>query len=127
MPFLNPFFVLKTGLKNIMPLIQLRLWIKSGKSYRIPYFVEEDRRLLLAIKWLIVSSQERSENRMAERLANEIMDSFLYKGLAVKKKLDLYEVASSNRPFITFLPWDRSFNKNKFIKKNVKKIIKRVN
>lgn len=123
MPFLNPFYIFKISLNNIMPLIQLRLWIKSGKSYRIPFFISENRRVLLAAKWLVSSAQERTEKTMAERLAAEVLDGFFYRGLSVKKKLDLYEIAAVNRPFITFLPWDRGFNKNKNLRKNVKKII----
>ena len=122
MPFLNPFYVLSVSLKNIMPFVQLRLWIKSGKSYRIPFFISENRRSLLAVKWLVSSAKERGENNMADRLAAEILDGFFYRGLSVKKKLDLYEIASANRPFITFLPWDRGFKKSKVLRKNVKKI-----
>jgi small subunit ribosomal protein S7 len=122
MPFLNPFYILSVALKNIMPLIQLRLWIKSGKSYRIPFFISENRRILLAVKWLILSAQDRAEKTMFERVSAEILDGFFYRGSSIKKKLDLYEIASANRPFITFLPWDRSFNKNKNLKRNVKKI-----
>jgi small subunit ribosomal protein S7 len=126
LPYLNPISVLRIALTNILPLIELRVWIKSGKSYRIPFFVSGTRRFLLAIKWLVECARNRKERSMGDRLALEMLDAFYYKGSSVKKKIELYELAALNRPFLSFVPWDRRFKKvNLNLQKNVKKTFKK--
>ena len=55
--------------------------------------------LKLAIRWLVMFSQKRSERTMSQRLANEIMDAVNSTGSSVKKREDMHKMAEANRAF----------------------------
>jgi small subunit ribosomal protein S7 len=65
----------------------------------VPIEVRPDRRVSLAMRWLIKYSASRSEKTMKDKLAGEILDAFNNRGAAVKKREDVHKMAEANRAF----------------------------
>ena len=53
----------------MQPQLEVRSRRVGGATYQVPVEVRPDRALALAIRWLINSSRNRSENSMTERLS----------------------------------------------------------
>ncbi|GAH66603.1 unnamed protein product, partial [marine sediment metagenome] len=64
--------------------------------------VRSKRRQSLAVKWIIRAARSRSEYRMSERLANELLDASRNQGAACKKKEETHKMAEANRAFAHF-------------------------
>jgi small subunit ribosomal protein S7 len=95
----DPVAVLKKGIDNIRPHIEVRSRRVGGSSYQVPVEVSSRRGLSLAIRWLVGFSRRRKEHTMGERLAYEILDAANNTGAAVKRKEDIHKMAESNKAF----------------------------
>jgi len=71
----------------------------GGATYQIPMEVRPERRMSLALRWLVQSARQRSGKSMAEKLAAELMDASAGQGASVKKKDDTHRMAEANRAF----------------------------
>jgi small subunit ribosomal protein S7 len=65
----------------------------------VPVEIKGDRRLSLAMRWLIQSARRRPGKSMIERLANELMDAANNTGATIKKREDTHRMAEANRAF----------------------------
>ena len=74
----------------------------GGATYQVPREVRSNRRLALAIRWIINAARERSGSPMFERIAQELIEASKSQGTAVKKKEDLHRMAEANRAFVHF-------------------------
>ncbi len=90
---------LKKCLENIKPTLEVKSRRVGGSTYQVPIEVRADRRVSLAMRWLIKYSVARSEKTMTEKLAGEIVDAFNNRGAAVKKREDVHKMAEANRAF----------------------------
>ena len=90
---------LKKCLDNIKPSLEVKSRRVGGSTYQVPIEVRADRRVSLAMRWLIKYSVARSEKTMTEKLAGEILDAFNNRGAAVKKREDVHKMAEANRAF----------------------------
>ena len=91
--------VLKKSLDNIKPMLEVKSRRVGGSTYQVPIEVRPDRRVSLAMRWLIKYSAARSEKTMKDKLAGEILDAFNNRGAAVKKREDVHKMAEANRAF----------------------------
>ncbi len=91
--------VFQKAMNNVKPVLEVRPRRVGGATYQIPMEVRPRRRDALAIMWMIRASRARSEYRMAERLATELIDASKNQGTAVKKKEDTHKMAEANRAF----------------------------
>ncbi len=91
--------VLEQGVRNATPLIEVRPRRVGGATYQVPMEIREDRRMSLALRWLIQASRKRSGKTMADKLAAELMDAYSNQGGTVKKKEDTHKMAEANRAF----------------------------
>ncbi|NMC61572.1 MAG: 30S ribosomal protein S7 [SAR324 cluster bacterium] len=98
----KPLDVFHKALGNIKPVIEVRSRRVGGATYQVPTEVRSERAESLAIRWLIGSANSRSERRISERLANELLDAFNNRGLAVKKREDTHKMAEANKAFAHF-------------------------
>ena len=94
--------VFKKAVDNVKPVLEVKSRRIGGANYQVPIEVSPDRRISLAIRWLITFSKERSEKSMAEKLANEFMQAAKNEGGAVRKKLDTHKMAEANKAFAHF-------------------------
>lgn len=99
---LDPVPVFETALKNVSPTIEVRSRRVGGANYQIPVPVRGERRLSLALRWMIGAAKNKKGRPMHERLAAEIMAAAENQGDAVKKKLDVHRMADANRAFAHF-------------------------
>jgi small subunit ribosomal protein S7 len=92
----------KDALSNVMPHVEVRSRRVGGATFQIPMQIRPDRKVSLAMKWLISFSIKRNEKSMSLRLANEILAASKEEGAAVKKRQDTHKMAEANRAFSHF-------------------------
>ncbi len=95
----NPLDVFQKALNNIMPTLEVKARRVGGSTYQVPMEVRPERKQTLGLRWLINYSRARSERKMSERLAGEIMDAVNNLGAAVKKRDDTHKMAEANKAF----------------------------
>ena len=95
----DPIGVFHEALNNIKPGIEVRSRRVGGATYQVPVEVRPERAQALAIRWLITSARNRSENTMSARLSGELLDASNNRGNAVKKREDTHRMAEANRAF----------------------------
>lgn len=94
--------VWKKALTNVTPAVEVRSRRVGGATFQIPQPVRENRKLAMAMQWLIGYSRKRNEKTMSQRLANEILAAAREEGSAFKKKEDTHRMAEANRAFSHF-------------------------
>ena len=94
--------VFKKGLANVTPQVEVRSRRVGGATFQIPSEVRPERKLALAIKWMITYARKRNEKSMAQKLAGEIVSASKEEGAAFKKKEDVHKMAEANKAFSHF-------------------------
>ncbi len=89
----------REALENVKPALEVRSRRVGGSNYQVPVEVDENRKLSLALRWLVEATRSRNERRMTERLANELIDAYNNTGGAVGKKEEVHRMAEANRAF----------------------------
>ena len=92
----------KTALTNVMPHVEVRSRRVGGATFQIPQQIRPDRKIAVAMKWLIGYSRKRNEKSMAGKLAGEILAAAKEEGAAVKKRMDTHKMAEANKAFSQF-------------------------
>jgi small subunit ribosomal protein S7 len=98
----EPVDVFRKAINNAQPSIEVRSRRVGGANYQVPTEVRPDRRVALAIKWILTYSRARNEKSMALKLANELMAASVGEGSSVKKKEDVHKMAEANKAFAHF-------------------------
>ncbi|MDY7394402.1 30S ribosomal protein S7 [Aureibaculum sp. 2210JD6-5] len=94
--------VWKEALSNVMPHVEVRSRRVGGATFQIPMQIRPDRKVSMAMKWMISYSRKRNEKSMAQRLANEVLAAAKEEGAAVKKRTDVHKMAEANKAFSHF-------------------------
>ena len=92
----------KDALSNVMPHVEVRSRRVGGATFQIPSPIRSDRKISIAMKWLINFSRKRNEKSMAQKLAAEVLAAAKEEGAAVKKKVDTHKMAEANKAFSHF-------------------------
>ena len=98
----NPVEVMELALKNVGPVMEVRPRRVGGATYQVPMEVDPQRRLTLAIRWLMSATRSRSGRSFAEKLAAELMEAAENQGSAIRKKEETHKMAEANRAFSHF-------------------------
>ena len=98
----TPLEIWKEALSNVMPHVEVRSRRVGGATFQIPMQIRPDRKVSLAMKWLISFSRKRNEKSMALRLAQEVLAAVKEEGAAVKKRVDTHKMAEANKAFSHF-------------------------
>lgn len=98
----EPLELFEQAIKNTSPFLEVRPRRIGGATYQVPMEVRGDRKLALAMRWLIQSAKSKKGKPMKERLAEELMAAANNTGWAVKKKEDTHRMAEANRAFARF-------------------------
>jgi small subunit ribosomal protein S7 len=98
----NGLEIFQKAIENISPMVEVKSRRVGGATYQVPVEVRPERRVALAMRWLVEASRKRGEKSMGMRLAGEIADAFENKGTAVKKKEDTHRMAEANKAFSHF-------------------------
>jgi small subunit ribosomal protein S7 len=91
--------VLDQALENVRPMVEVKSRRVGGATYQVPVEVRADRRVTLAMRWIIDASRKRGEKSMQLKLAGELMDASENRGSAVKKREDTHRMAEANKAF----------------------------
>lgn len=95
----EPVKVFKRALDNVAPLVEVKSRRVGGSTYQVPVEVRSERRLALAMRWLIQFSRGRAGRPMDDRLAVELIEASHNRGNAVKKREDTHKMAEANKAF----------------------------
>ena len=96
---MDPNEVFMQALENVKPSLEVKARRIGGSNYQVPLEIRPERRQTLGIRWLVLYARSRSERKMFERLANEIMDAYNSTGGAFKKKEDMHRMAEANKAY----------------------------
>ncbi|WP_293874506.1 30S ribosomal protein S7 [Flavobacterium sp.] len=94
--------VWKEALTNVMPHVEVRSRRVGGATFQIPMQIRPDRKISMAMKWMILYARRRNEKSMAGKLASEILAAAKEEGAAVKKRMDTHKMAEANKAFSHF-------------------------
>ncbi len=94
--------VFHKAINNVKPVLEVKSRRVGGATYQVPVEVRADRRVALAIRWLITYSRARGEHTMAEKLAGELIAAANNEGASIKKKEDTHKMAEANKAFAHF-------------------------
>ncbi|MBU4537336.1 MAG: 30S ribosomal protein S7 [Weeksellaceae bacterium] len=92
----------KDALTNVMPHVEVRSRRIGGANFQIPMPIRADRKISMAMKWLIKYSKARNDKSMAQKLAAEVIAAAKEEGAAYKKKTDTHRMAEANKAFSHF-------------------------
>ncbi len=98
----DPVEVFKKAINNVQPVLEVRSRRVGGSNYQVPTEVRPERRVALAIKWILTYSRDKAGKSMSEKLASELLAAANNEGSSVKKKEDVHRMAEANKAFAHF-------------------------
>jgi len=90
------------ALRNATPAIEVKPRRVGGATYQVPVDIRAERRISLAMRWLVRSARARRGRTMDEKLAGELLDAANGQGAAVKRREDTHRMAEANRAFVHY-------------------------
>ena len=91
--------VFEQALRNATPVLEVKPRRVGGATYQGPVEIKGDRRMSLAMRWLIAAARARTGRTMADKLAGELLDAYHNQGATVKKRDDTHRMADANKAF----------------------------
>ncbi len=95
----NPLEAFEQALENAKPALEVKSRRIGGATYQVPVEIPSDRRIAMAMQWIILYSREKAGRSMEDGLAAELADCFTNQGSTIKKKDDTHRMAEANRAF----------------------------
>lgn len=98
----EPLPVFEKALENVSPMVEVTTRRIGGANYQVPREVRQERKFMLAVRWLIDAAKKKTGKPMAQKLAEELLLASKNEGAAIKKKQDTHRMAEANRAFAHF-------------------------
>lgn len=98
----DPVALFTQAINNVGPLMEIKSRRVGGANYQVPREVRGDRRITLAVRWIIAAARAKKGKPMAKKLAEEFILASKNEGIAIKKKLDTHKMAEANKAFAHF-------------------------
>ncbi|MDZ7727764.1 MAG: 30S ribosomal protein S7 [Dehalococcoidia bacterium] len=98
----DPVDVFNQGLRNATPVLEVKPRRVGGATYQVPIEIRPDRRIALAMRWVLQGARARSGRSMSEKLAAELLDAANNTGAAIKRRDDTHRMAEANRAFVHY-------------------------
>ncbi|HSH31067.1 MAG TPA: 30S ribosomal protein S7 [Candidatus Saccharimonadales bacterium] len=95
----EPLGVFETAVKNVAPVLQVKAKRIGGATYQVPIEVRGDRKIHLAMTWILAAARAKSGKSFDQRLADELMNAYNNTGDAIKKREDTHKMAEANKAF----------------------------
>ena len=95
----DPVLVFHKAIDNVKPAVEVKSRRVGGSTYQVPVEVRSGRQQALAIRWVIDFARKRPGKRMADKLANELIEASHNRGGAMKRKEDTHRMAEANKAF----------------------------
>ena len=94
--------VFEQAVRNSTPVLEVRSRRVGGATYQVPTEVRPERRLSVALRWLVAAARARSGRPIARRLYEELLDASRGQGAAVRRREDAHRMAEANRAFVHY-------------------------
>src|SRR5690348_13096071 len=88
-----PIDTFESALRNATPQIEVKPRRVGGATYQVPVEIKGERKMALAIRWLIRYARARSGHSMAEKLAGELGDAANNVGATIKRRDETHKMA----------------------------------
>ena len=98
----EPLEIFKKAVENASPLLEVKPKRIGGATYQVPIEVRQERKIFLALKWIIDGARAGKGKPMHEKLAQEILNVSNNEGVAMKRKNDMHRMAEANKAFAHF-------------------------
>jgi len=98
----EPLEIFRLALENAAPLLEVKPKRIGGATYQVPMEVRGERKLALAINWILEGARKKKGKPMAVKLSEELIDASKNEGSAMKKKADTHRMAEANKAFAHF-------------------------
>ena len=101
----EPLQIFETAINNIGPKVEVKSKRVGGANYQVPQEVRGERRVSLAIRWIIEGARSRSNrdfHTFSQKLATELLEASKNEGIAAKKRDSIHRMAEANRAFSHF-------------------------
>ena len=87
------------AVRNVMPQVEVKPRRVGGATYQVPMEIRTDRKMTLALRWLVTAARKRSGKTMIDRLSAEILDASNNTGSAVRQREEKHKQADANKAF----------------------------
>lgn len=101
----DPLKAFEKAVQNVGPKVEVKARRIGGANYQVPVEVRADRRMSLALRWIIEAARKRPNKEyhtFAEKLAAELMAALQSEGEAIRKREIALKQAEANKAFGSF-------------------------
>ncbi len=101
----DPMKAFDKAIQNIGPKVEVKARRIGGANYQVPVEVKHERKMALALRWLIDAARKRPNKEyhtFAEKLAAEMLAAMNNEGEAVRKREIALKQAEANKAFSHF-------------------------
>jgi small subunit ribosomal protein S7 len=101
----DPIKLFEKAIQNVGPIVEIRARRVGGANYQVPTEVKHERRMSLALRWIIEASRKRPNKEYhsyAAKLAAELTDASNNLGEAIRKRELTLRQADANKAFSHF-------------------------
>lgn len=95
----NPLELFEQAIENAKPTLEVKSRRIGGATYQVPIEIPHDRRISMAMRWIIAAARGKAGRSMVEGLAAELADCYNNQGTTIKKKDDTHRMAEANKAF----------------------------
>jgi small subunit ribosomal protein S7 len=95
----NPLEAFEQALENAKPSLEVKSRRIGGATYQVPIEIPANRRISMAMRWIIAHARAKTGRSMVECLSSELIDCFNNQGTTIKKKDDTHRMAEANKAF----------------------------
>lgn len=95
----DPLNAFEQALDHAKPSLEVKSRRIGGATYQVPVEIPPERRMAMAMQWIIVHARAKPGRSMTEGLSSELVDCFNNQGATIKKKDDTHRMAEANRAF----------------------------
>lgn len=95
----NPMEAFEQALENAKPSLEVKSRRVGGATYQVPIEIPANRRISMAMGWIISFSRAKVGRSMEDGLSAELADCFNNQGTTIKKKDDTHRMAEANKAF----------------------------
>ncbi len=101
----DPLKLFDKAVQNVGPKVEVKARRVGGANYQVPVEVKHERRMALALRWILEATRKRSNkdyHSFAAKLAAELTDASQNLGEAIRKRDVQLKQAEANRAFAHF-------------------------
>lgn len=95
----NPLEKFEEALDKVGPMVEVKSRRVGGATYQVPIAVRAERKVRMAMNWVIKAARSRHEKGFSARLLGEIKDVLAGRGASLKKREDMHKMAEANKAF----------------------------